>query len=143
LLSTSASSRSQVANAVQAVDDCTDSGSVSNAQSVLAQAAQARQSLSQQAASLDVSQLPAGAAAAMQTLSRAWSESAAADTDFSNWAGAMADGGCSPGNSPHNADWNNGLSQSTSATTDKKSFVAAWNPIATQYDLATRTDGEI
>lgn len=143
LLANSTSSRSQVANAVQAVDNCTDYASVSNAQSALTQAAQARKSLSQQAASLDVSQLPAGAAAAMQTLSRAWSESAAADTDFANWAGAMANGGCSPGNAPHNTDWNNGLTQSTSATTDKKSFVAAWNPIATQYGLATRTDGEI
>jgi hypothetical protein len=138
LLGKAANSRQQVLNAVATVQQCNDPQSVSAAQSVLTQAAQDRQSLVTQVTALDVSQLPGGAAVTL-TLSRAWTESAAADSAYASWAGAMANGGCTPGNAPHNSDWDTGTAQSGNASTDKNAFVAAWTPIATQYNLPPRT----
>jgi hypothetical protein len=138
LLGQATISRQQVLNAVAMVQQCNDSQSVSAAQSALTQASQDRQSLVTQVAALDVSQLPSGAAA-MQTLSRAWTESAAADAAYAAWAGAMANGGCKPGNAPHNSDWDTGTAQSGNASLDKNTFVAAWTPIAMQYNLPTRS----
>ncbi|MGW2525332.1 hypothetical protein ACWC09_52115 [Streptomyces sp. NPDC001617] len=138
LLGQAASSRQQVVNAATAVDQCTDSRSVSSAQSALARAARDRRSLVTQLGSLDVSQVQGGGVAT-QTLSRAWSESAAADTAYARWAGAMANGGCTPGSAPHTADWDNGTTQSRKAAADKNAFVVAWTPIALQYNLPTRT----
>ena len=36
-----------------------------------------------------------------------------------------------------------GGAKNSSATNDKNAFVAAWNPIATQYGLKTRSAGAI
>ena len=138
LLAASVGYRQQVVDAVSAVQQCTDSGSVTAAQSSLSQAASERQTMVTQLAALDVSQIQGGAAA-VQTLSRAWTESATADTDYASWAGMMAAGGCTPGNAPDTTDYDNAQAQSASATTDKNSFVVLWTPIAMQYGLPTRT----
>ncbi len=138
LLAASVSYRQQVVDAVSAVQQCTDTGSVTAAQTSLSQAASERQAMVTQLAALDVSQIQGGAAA-VQTLSRAWTESATADTDYASWAGMMAAGGCTPGNAPDTTDYDNAQSQSASATADKNSFVTQWTPIAMQYGLPTRT----
>ncbi|MEY9969334.1 hypothetical protein ABIA33_007422 [Streptacidiphilus sp. MAP12-16] len=138
LLGQAANSRQQVENAVTAVEQCADSPSVSSAQSVLIRAALDRQSLVAELGSLNVSQLQGGAPA-MLTLSRAWSESAAADSAYARWAGAMADGRCTAGSSPHTADWDEGLAESGKASADKNAFVVAWDPIAVRYNLPTRS----
>ena len=55
----------------------------------------------------------------------------------------MANGGCTPGSAPHDSSWDAGTAQSGKATDDKNAFVAAWNPIASQYGLTTRASGAI
>ena len=138
LLAESSSSRQQVIDAVAQVSQCNDPGSVAAAQTALNQAAASRQSLVTQLDALDVSQV-SGGAQAVQVLSRAWSESATADSDYAHWAGAMTGNGCTPGNAPQNADYSNAANQSGLATTDKNTFIDLWTPIAMQYGLPTRT----
>lgn len=142
LLAASADFHEQVSDAVSAVQQCTDSGSVTAAQTSLSQAASRQQAMVTQLAALNVSQVPGGAAA-VQTLTRAWTESETADRDYASWAGMMAAGGCTPNNAPDSTDYDNAQSQSTSATADKISFVTLWTPIAMQYGLPTRTSDAI
>jgi hypothetical protein len=138
LLAQSSSSRQQVIDAVAAVAQCTSPAAVAAAQTTLTQAATARQALVTQLGGLSMAQVPGGAAA-VQVLSKAWTESAAADTDYAAWAGDLADGGCTAGNAPQNSDFENGGTQSGLATTDKNTFIDLWTPIAMQYGLPTRT----
>jgi eukaryotic-like serine/threonine-protein kinase len=51
----------------------------------------------------------------------------------------MANGGCGPGNSPHEGNYNAATAASQQATAAKKAFVQSWNPIAQRYGLPTRT----
>ena len=138
LLAESSSSRQQVVDAVAQVSQCNDSASVAAAQTTLNQAAASRQSLVTRLDALNVSQVPGGAQA-VRILSRAWTESATADTDYALWAGAMTGNGCTPNNAPQNADYGNAVTQSGLATTDKNTFIDQWTPIAMQYGLPTRT----
>jgi hypothetical protein len=140
LLGQSADSRQQVVDAVAAVQQCVSPGAVTAAQTALTQAAGNRRSMVTQLTALDVAQVPGGAAA-VQVLARAWTESAAADNAYANWAGAMAmpSGGCTPGNAPATADFTTAQTQSGLASADKSSFVDLWTPIAMQYGLPTRT----
>jgi len=140
LLGQSADSRQQVVDAVDAVQQCSSPSAVTAAQAALTQAAGNRRSMVSQLTALDISQVQGGAAA-VQVLAKAWTESAAADNAYADWAGAMAlpSGGCTPGNAPLTSAFNTGQAQSGLASADKSSFVDLWTPIAMQYGLPTRT----
>ena len=138
LLGQSASSRQQVIDAVAQVSQCGDPASVAAAQTALAQAAASRQALVTRLGALDMSQVQGGAQA-VQILSKAWSESATADSDYAAWAGAMSHGGCSPNSAQPDSDYADAGAQSGAATNDKNTFIDLWTPIAMQYGLPTRT----
>ncbi len=62
-----------------------------------------------------------------------------ADQKFVAWAHNMATAGCT-GHATHDADYAAAQAASSGATTSKQSFVKLWNPIATRYGLATRSE---
>jgi len=138
LLGQSSSSRQQVIDAVAQVSQCSDPASVAAAQTALTQAAASRQALVTRLGALDMSQVQGGAQA-VQVLSKAWSESATADSDYAAWAGAMSHGGCSPNSAQPDSDYADAGTQSGDATNDKNTFIDLWTPIAMQYGLPTRT----
>jgi hypothetical protein len=137
LLDESMSSHQQVVDAVAAAQQCTSAASVTSAAAQLDSAAQARRQLVAKLDALDLSQVP-GAPAAAAKLRQGWQHSAAADSAYAAWARAEANS-CHANATPQNADYQTAVSDSGSATSDKKSFVLSWNQIAAQYGLPSRT----
>jgi hypothetical protein len=134
LLVSSVSDRSAVVAAVSDVNSC-GSGLSQDIQT-FQQAATSRQRLLSQLSSLSgISMLPAQM---IQDLSAAWQASVEADQDFASWAGDENSDGCTPDGSG-NASYEAAKTPDNDATTDKKAFVSLWNPIGTQYGLATYT----
>jgi hypothetical protein len=132
LLASSASDRGAIVAAVNDVNAC---GSVSQDLQTFQQAATSRQQLLGQLNSLAAaSYLPTQM---IRDLSAAWQASIEADQDFAAWATDENSGsGCTPDDSG-NANYQAANEPDNDATTDKKAFVSSWNPIATQYGLAT------
>jgi hypothetical protein len=133
LLASSASDRGAVVAAVNDVNSC-GSGLSQDVQT-FQQAVASRQQLVSQLSSLSgVSILPAQM---IQDLSAAWQASIQADQDFAAWASDENSGnGCTSDDS-ENASYQAASGPDNEATADKKAFVSLWNPIATQYGLAT------
>jgi hypothetical protein len=138
LISQSAASRGQVSSAVADAESC---GSLSSDAGTLQSAADTRSDLSQQAGALTMDAVDGGSQAA-SLLSTALSLSATADTDYADWATALAGGTCSQGTTHDQSAYKNGGTDSAKAQKAKADFIAVWNPIATQYDLPTRTADE-
>jgi len=137
LLDQSMNARQQVVDAVAAIQQCTSPASVQAAASALGQAVTARQSLLGRLGSLDMSQVPGGAAAVGE-LRQAWQSSEQADSAYQKWGQEVAST-CKPNAAPQNADSSAGARASSAATTEKKAFVLDWNQIAAQYGLPSRT----
>jgi hypothetical protein len=136
LLAQSVSDRGAINSAYNDVASCGPSRSQD--QATFQQGVTSRQQLLSQLGSMtDASALPASM---ISSLTQAWTASIKADQDFAAWAGDES-ASCTPNGSDAN------LSAATvpdnQATRDKTSFVASWNPIATQYGLPTYAQDQL
>jgi hypothetical protein len=136
LISQSADARSDVSAAVSDVEQC--GSGLSDDAGTFQDAADSRQSLAEQAQELTMDEVDGGSDAA-ELLSTALAQSAEADADYARWAQALADGDCTPGSTQNQDDFVAGGKDSTKAQQDKSDFVDTWNPIAAQYQLASRS----
>ncbi len=132
LLSQSVSDRSAIVAAVNDVNTC--GSNLSQDPQTFQNAATSRQNLLNQLASL-----PGGAALPsnmLAALTSAWQNSMQADQDFGKWAQDESSS-CAPGSEATDANALAATGPDNQATTDKKTFVGIWNPIATEYHLTT------
>jgi hypothetical protein len=93
--------------------------------------------------SLPIDRLPQGKAM-VGYLAAAWLASAASDRNYSSWASnvlatASASGTCSPGAAAHGTSFRQAQVTDQRATAAKRSFIAAWNPLAAQLGLPARS----
>jgi hypothetical protein len=130
LIQDSSRSRAAVKDAVVATKACRSLRA--NAETFTA-AGDARRAQRDRTTALDVSALPTGADLT-GTLLRALDHSQRADRSFAAWATELADNGCEAGDTA-TTDFKNADRASTSATAEKKKFVALWNPVAKTYHL--------
>ena len=72
----------------------------------------------------------------LTALTSAWQNSMQADQDFAKWAQDES-AGCTSGSETTDSNALAATGPDNQATTDKKTFVGLWNPIATQYQLTT------
>jgi eukaryotic-like serine/threonine-protein kinase len=75
-------------------------------------------------------------ASMLADLTSAWQNSIKADQDYAQWAQDEISGGCTSNNESDPAA-QAATAPDTQATTDKKAFAGAWNPVATRYGLPT------
>jgi hypothetical protein len=134
LLTQSASDRSAIVSAVAAIANC---GDLEGAEMTLNDSATSRQSLLNQLQGLTLNALPNNNELT-EYLITAWNNSLASDQSYSDWAGDEINDGCTVND---NSDSNYQAAQVTDAqsTSNKSSFAAVWNPIATSYGLPTVT----
>jgi hypothetical protein len=134
LLTQSASDRSAIVSAVASIANC---GNLEGAEMTLNDSASSRQSLLSQLQGLTLNALPNNNALT-EYLITAWNNSLASDQSYSAWAGDEINDGCVDND---NSDPNYQAAQVTDAqsTSNKSSFAALWNPIATSYGLPTVT----
>jgi hypothetical protein len=142
LLKESAVDRKKVSGAVHAVDGCSSPDAVTRAENDLNDAADHRDSLVDRLNVLELDQVEGGAEAAAD-LRTAWQDSADADRAFAAWAATMASGGCTPGSTEHDADYDRGIDSSQKAQKAKQDFVGKWNPIADEQGLEERSANEL
>lgn len=132
LLAQSVTDRSSTVQAVSDVNHC--GPNLSQDAQTFQSAATSRQNLLSQLAALR------GRAALspqmLQALTGAWQASSQADQDFARWAQDEASQGCTQGDHP-DPNYQAATAPDDQATTDKQSFAALWNPVATQYGLPT------
>jgi hypothetical protein len=130
LLAQSVSDRSAVEQAYSDVGSC--GPNLSQDVQTFQNAASSRQRLVAKLAMLSgASKLPAGL---LQSLTGAWQASQQADQDFATWAQDEMTNGCTP--SDHaDPGYQSASGPNAQATTDKKAFASAWDPIANQYGL--------
>src|SRR5579872_1047353 len=133
LLVSSVSDRSVVKAAVGDVNSC-GSGLSQDAQTFQQAAAHRQQLIGQLGSLAGLSALPAQM---IQDLSNAWQASRQADQDFAAWASDENSGSGCTQNDSGNASYLAANAPDNEATADKQAFVSLWNPIATQYGLAT------
>ncbi len=132
LLAQSVTDRSAITGSVSDVNDC--GPTLSQDAQTFDKAATSRQNLLSQLAGLPArTALPA---AMLQDLTRAWQASAAADQDLSQWAQDESTGACTPNDhaDPH---FQAAVGPDDQATSAKQAFVSQWNPIASEYGLAS------
>ncbi|MYS22107.1 hypothetical protein GA0115240_138215 [Streptomyces sp. DvalAA-14] len=139
LITQSADSRAKVSAAVNDAEQC--GAGLSDDAAAFQDAADSRSSLAQQAGNASMDAVLGGPDAAL-LLSTALSRSADADADYARWAQALAGGDCAPSTTQSQRDFLAGGKDSTKAQQAKSDFVDAWNPIAAQYGLATRSPDE-
>jgi hypothetical protein len=72
------------------------------------------------------------------TLVDALTYSVAADRAFGAWAEYIAAGNCG-----HDSNYRDASAASESATSAKRQFCQAWNPVAVSFGLSTRNEGEV
>jgi hypothetical protein len=132
LLSQSVADRSAITAAVTDVNQCGPSLN-QDPQTFQRAAASHQQLLSRLSSLAGSSALPA---AMLQSLTSAWQASAAADKDLGQWAQDEVSKGCLQ-NDQADTNFKAAAGPDGQATTAKKAFVSQWNPIASQYGLAT------
>ena len=139
ILQQSASARSTVVSATQAVTNCSadPASEISQMKAAIAQRQSALQELSQ----ISPSDLPDGAALGTD-ITTALNASNQADQSYILWMGDIEGGTC-----PHPTDsdpnFANAAGASTQATAAKKAVLALWNPLAQQYGLPQYTADQI
>jgi hypothetical protein len=138
LLDESAADRKKVSGAVRDVDTCASGDAVGRAENDLNDAADHRDSLVDRLDRLELDQVEGGAEA-VADLRAAWQDSADADRAFASWASSMASGGCTPGGTGHDGDYDRGIDSSQKAQQAKEDFVDKWNPIADEQGLEERS----
>jgi hypothetical protein len=141
LLTDNDGTRKVVVDAVAATESCSSSRALAAASTFRSAAATRRQLLGR-LADVDVSALPGGRTAAAY-LSTAWRASAEADDAFARWAQDAAASGCSGGDVPQTAAWDDAADASSRATAAKRAFLTAWQPIARTYGLTTRAEPDL
>jgi hypothetical protein len=131
LLAQSVTDRSSVVNAVNDVNNC--GPGLNQDSTTFASAATSRQDLLSRLVALpNRSALPEPM---LHALIHAWQASVQADQDFARWAQDEVSQGCTQ-NDHADPNYQAAAGPDSQATIYKKSFVAAWNPIATQYALS-------
>ncbi|MGH3068262.1 MAG: hypothetical protein ACRDMI_06710 [Streptosporangiaceae bacterium] len=132
LLAQSVTDRSAITGSVSDVDQC--GTTLSQDAQTFDNAATSRENLLSQLAGLPArTALPASM---LQDLTRAWQASTSADQDLAQWAQDESSGGCTPNDhaDPH---FQAAAGPDNQATSAKKVFVSQWNPIASEYGLAS------
>jgi hypothetical protein len=119
------------------VDDCRGTASVESALADLRSVGAERRSQLDRARSLRVDALPDGGTI-QKVLVEALTHSLEADEAFVTWTSNVLDRGCG-----HDPDYDAGVAASSSAQAAKQRLVGLWNPVATRYALATRTDNDV
>jgi len=127
----SASVRSTIQSAIDAVRGCSESPSTGEA--TLQQAINTRQDILNALPALPVSGLPNGTRL-VSTLTTTMQDSIAADTDYQSWMRDFASSGSPCGSDPsQDSHYAAGVNVSGAATTAKNAFVAVWDPMAPRY----------
>lgn len=134
LLTQSANDRSAIDTAVSSISSC---GNLVGAQSALNASATSRQSLLNQLQRTNLTALP-GSGQLTQFLTAAWNNSEASDQSYANWASDEISRGCTP-NDTADLNYQNAQVSDGQSTSNKTSFAALWNPIASSYNLPTVT----
>ncbi|MGW4248878.1 hypothetical protein [Nocardia sp. NPDC004722] len=137
LLDRSHTSRATAAAAIPAILACRN---VAHEAAELSATETERQSEYTDAIHLDLSALPAGTQL-KSDLVDALTTSYLADDAYARWATNIATS-CNS-TAPQTADYRSGNNYSSQATTAKRAFIAAWNPIATTHNLPTRAEEDI
>jgi hypothetical protein len=134
LLNASSATRTQLGPALDHVESC---GDLKSATATLEQIVTERDDQVRRGQSLAVDQLANGEQ--LRTLLvQALTYSLQADQKFVAWA-HNASTACT-GHAAHDGDYAAAQAASSGATTSKQSFVQLWNPVATRYGLATRSE---
>jgi hypothetical protein len=138
LLARSVSDRSAVVQASNDVGSC--GPNLNRDVQTFQNASGSRQRLLAKLAMLPgASKLPAGL---LQSLTGAWQASQQADQDFATWAQDEMTNGCTP--SDHaDPGYQSARGPDQQATTDKKAFAGAWDPIANQYGLTAYRQAQL
>jgi hypothetical protein len=134
IISWSSRSRATLRDALNDLDACRSTASATDA---LNEVAGGRAAQVDSLESIEVAALPDGEAI-RSTLVRALRDSLAADRAFIRWGERVGTAGCG-----HDDNYDEGMSQSHSATAAKKVFVNMWNPIAGSYGLPAYEEGQV
>jgi hypothetical protein len=134
ILDASGSSRSKLGAALQKLTGCSDPAA---ALVSLREVGTERNNQLSQARQLQVSALPNGETL-RSTLVEALNYSLTADQAFVAWGEATSSYGCA-----QDSNYEDGVTASKSATAAKVKLVELWNPIASTYGLATRTESNV
>ncbi|WP_328768183.1 hypothetical protein [Streptomyces sp. NBC_00286] len=140
LLDRSALQRERAATATGQIDRCE---SLTAARQNLLDVAADREDLVDDLNQTDLSDLPNNETLRVD-LEDAWDASADSDRNYADWAREAQDEGC-PRGGPAPRTEAHRAAQFTDelATESKEAFVELWNPIASSYGLAERSDREI
>jgi hypothetical protein len=123
--------RKQVVESVNGVSGCTTAGGVGA--DALEAPISTRTGIVDELDRLDTSALREGGQL-RSTLKTAMQDSIAADRHYQDWMRAVGAAGCR-GSAPQNGDYAAANASSEAATTSKKAFVTAWNPVAGRFGL--------
>ena len=139
LVTKSGTARKQVIDAVNGVSNCTvDPADGENAMTA---AADTRQQV------LDgIAALPKGLPeepVVVPPLEEAMRQSIDANHAFGKWMTFVITVGCNNGRAPTNEDFAQANAASARATAAKKTFVAAWKPVAARYNLPAVTETDL
>ncbi|MBV2153758.1 hypothetical protein [Kitasatospora sp. SUK 42] len=141
LLTKGENAKAPIGSAVAKVNSCPSKADIESTAQVFDNGAAQRQGLLAELAKLSVTDVPGGADA-VNSLKSAWQLSADIDRAYASWARAVAAQGCS-GKAPATADKKHADELNPQATQAKSDFMTKWNPIASGYGLATRTQDRI
>ena len=139
LLISSSSDRTGTVNATNDISNC---GNLSQDEATLQSSEQSRQMLLDQLSQLDTAKLP-NSAQLVATLTAAWNASEQADSSYAAWAGDLVQTGCVGQASTNDPNWQAAQTANAQATAAKTEFVMIWNSIATTYGLPTYTQQQI
>jgi hypothetical protein len=139
LLKQSNSARNLVVAATSMVGDCTEAPSQGIQE--LQQAITIRNSVLSGIRQVSVSDLPGGGSNS-QLLQQAMEASVTADANFVGWMNDIAASHC-PVATANDGPYQAAVSASQQATAAKLQFVSWWNPIASQYGLATYAESDL
>ncbi|MFC9944880.1 hypothetical protein [Streptomyces pratensis] len=139
LLERNEGNRSGVGEAVSRMTTCPGGAGLREVKEVFDDAAAERDELVRDLKDLDPDLLSSSMTADLRS---GWQASADADRAYSLLAEESM-GGCSSGSVTSSSHWRDASRASARATSAKKDFVAAWNPLAEQHGLATMSWDEV
>lgn len=134
LLNASSNSRTNLRAALNDAERCVNAASAAD---TLRRVTDERSGQLARARELPVDAI-AGGTAIRDRLVSALTHSVAADEAFTAWARNVATGRCG-----HDANYAEAGRASSAATTAKRAFCTAWNPVAAGYGLPTRVEAEV
>ncbi len=134
LLNASSNSRTNLRAALNDAERCVNGASAAE---TLRRVTDERSGQLARARELPVDLIAGGAAIRIQLVA-ALTHSVAADEAFTAWARNVAAGRCG-----HDANYAEAGRASAAATTAKRAFCTAWNPVAAGYGLPTRVEADV